>query len=69
MEYVRDAINLCVEDEVKFIEKYIVTECKWLIKGLKEICNVEKPSNLFLKKFEEEKRSNGLQRKKTIRIS
>jgi len=51
MEYVRDAINLCVEDELKFIEKYIVTECKWLIRGLKAICNVEKPSELFLKKM------------------
>ena len=55
MEYVRDAINLCVEDEVGFVEKYVVTECKWLIKGLKEICNVEKPSDLNLKNIKEKR--------------
>ena len=51
MEYVRDAINLCEEDELKFIEKYIVTECQWLIKGLKDICNVEKPIDKYSKEM------------------
>ena len=55
MEYVRDAINLCVEDELKFIEKYIVTECQWLIKGLKAICNVEKPSDQYSKRMTEKR--------------
>ena len=54
MEYVRDAINLCIEDELGFIEKYLITECKWLITGLKEICNVEKPVTWLQKKLTKE---------------
>jgi len=45
MEFVRDAVNLCVEDEVEFIQKYIATECKWLVKGLKEISNIDERSD------------------------
>jgi len=55
MEYVRDAINLSIDDDVEFVEKYIVTECKWLIKGLKGVCNVEKPTDLVLSRIKEKR--------------
>ena len=55
MEYVKDAINLCVKDEVEFIETYVITECKWLLEGLIGICNVENPSDKFLKEMAEKR--------------
>ncbi len=29
MEYVKDASNLCIKDELNFIKTYIITECEW----------------------------------------
>ena len=55
MEYVKDAINLCVKDEVEFIETYVITECKWLLEGLIGICDVENPSDKFLKEMAEKR--------------
>jgi len=56
MEYVKDAINLCVKDEVEFIETYVITECKWLIEGLIGICDVENPSDKFLREMAEKRK-------------
>jgi len=41
MEYSRDACNLSLEDEVKFVEKYIIDECEKMTSGLEEIFNKE----------------------------
>ena len=51
MEYVRDAINLCVENEAGFVEKYITSECEWLVNGLKDIVAERKDVNDFDKKI------------------
>ena len=51
MEYVRDASNLCIKDELNFIKTYIITECEWLIKGLKGVCDIENPTDRFLIKI------------------
>jgi len=51
MEYVRDASNLCIKDELNFIKTYIITECEWLIKGLKGVCDIENPNDRFLIKI------------------
>ena len=48
MEYVRDASNLCVKDEVNFIKTFVITECQWLIKGLNGVCDIENPNDKFL---------------------
>lgn len=50
MEYVRDAINLCVENEAGFVEKYITSECEWLVNGLKDIVAERKDVNYFSEK-------------------
>ena len=55
MEYVKDAINLCIRDEVEFINTYVITECKWLIEGLIGICDVEDPSDKFLREMPEKR--------------
>ena len=47
MAYTRSAVNLCVEDESKFIEKYITSECEWLVNGLKDIVAERKAMNDF----------------------
>jgi hypothetical protein len=52
MEYVRDAINLCVENEAGFVEKYITSECEWLVNGLKDIVAERKDVNDFDEKID-----------------
>lgn len=37
MEFSRDACNLSITDEAKFVEKYIVDECEKMVIGLEEI--------------------------------
>ena len=37
MEFSRDACNLSLEDEVKFVEKYVIDECEKMVSGLEEI--------------------------------
>lgn len=39
MEFSRDACNLSMADEVKFVEKYVIDECERMISGLEEIFN------------------------------
>jgi hypothetical protein len=41
MEFSRDACNLSLTDEVKFIGKYIINECNKMVVGLEEIFNKE----------------------------
>lgn len=41
IEYSRDACNLSMTDEIKFIEKYVIDECEKMVKGLEEIFNKE----------------------------
>lgn len=41
MEFSRDACNLSMIDEVKFVEKYIIDECERMVSGLEEIFNKE----------------------------
>jgi len=41
MEFSRDACNLSMTDEVKFVEKYVIDECEIMVNGLEEIFNKE----------------------------
>jgi hypothetical protein len=41
MEYSRDACNLSLVDEVKFVEKYVIDECEKMVRGLENILNKE----------------------------
>jgi hypothetical protein len=41
MEFSRDACNLSLEDEVKFVEKYVIDECEKMASGLEEIFKKE----------------------------
>jgi len=52
MAYTRSAVNLCVEDESKFIEKYITSECEWLVNGLKDIIAERRAMNDFDEKID-----------------
>ena len=47
MVYIKSAVNLCVKDEEKFVEKYITSECEWLVSGLKDIIAERKQMNNF----------------------
>ena len=37
MEFSRDACNLSMTDETKFVEKYVIEECEKMVSGLEEI--------------------------------
>jgi hypothetical protein len=50
MEFIKDAANLCINDEDAFINLYIVDECRRLITGLKNILSEQKGVNSFDKK-------------------
>lgn len=39
MEFSKDACNLSLQNEVAFVEKYIIDECEKMVKGLEEIFN------------------------------
>ncbi len=52
MMYVKDAINLCIENEEGFIEKYITSECEWLVNGLKDIVAERRAMNDFDEKID-----------------
>jgi hypothetical protein len=52
MKYTQSAVNLCVEDESKFIEKYITSECEWLVNGLKDIVAERRAMNDFDEKID-----------------
>lgn len=41
MEFSRDACNLSMTDETKFVEKYIIDECESMVSGLEKILNKE----------------------------
>lgn len=41
MEFSRDACNLSLTDEVKFVEKYVIDECEKMVSGLEELFNKE----------------------------
>jgi hypothetical protein len=41
MEFSKDACNLSMTDEVKFVERYVIDECEKMIIGLEEIFNKE----------------------------
>ncbi len=41
MEFSKDACNLSMTDEVKFVEKYIIDECERMVIGLEEIFDRE----------------------------
>lgn len=41
MEFSRDACNLSMTDEVKFVEKYVIDECEKMVSGLEEIFQKE----------------------------
>lgn len=41
MEFSRDACNLSLTDEVKFVEKYVIDECEKMVGGLEELFNKE----------------------------
>ena len=52
MVYIKSAVNLCVKDEEKFVEKYITSECEWLVSGLKDIIAERKQMNNFDEKID-----------------
>lgn len=41
MEFSRDACNLSLTDEVKFVETYVIDECEKMVGGLEELFNKE----------------------------
>lgn len=41
MEFSRDACNLSLTDEIKFIEKHIIDECEKMVGGLEDLFNKE----------------------------
>lgn len=41
MEFSRDACNLSLTNEQKFVEKYVIDECEEMVSGLEEIFNKE----------------------------
>ncbi len=41
MEFSKDACNLSMTDEVKFVEKYVINQCEKMVRGLEEIFNME----------------------------
>lgn len=41
MEFSRDACNLSMSDEQKFVEKYVIEECEIMVSGLEELFNKE----------------------------
>lgn len=41
MEFSRDACNLSLTDEVKFVEKYVIDECEKMVNGLEDFFNKE----------------------------
>jgi hypothetical protein len=41
MEFSRDACNLSLTDEVRFVEKYVIDECEIMVSGLEEFFNKE----------------------------
>jgi hypothetical protein len=41
MDFSKDACNLSMADEVKFVEKYVIDECERMINGLEDIFNKE----------------------------
>lgn len=41
MEFSRDACNLSLTDEVKFVEKYVIEECEKMVSGLEDLFNKE----------------------------
>lgn len=41
MEFSKDACNLSLQNEVAFVEKYIIDECEKMVKGLEEIFSIE----------------------------
>lgn len=41
MTFAKEACNLSMADEEKFVEKYVVDECEKMVKGLEEIFNQE----------------------------
>jgi hypothetical protein len=41
MEFSRDACNLSLTNEVKFVEKYVIDECEKMVSGLEELFNKE----------------------------
>ena len=41
MEFSRDACNLSMINEAKFVEKYVIDECESMVSGLEEIFNKE----------------------------
>jgi len=52
MTYTETAVNLCVKDEEKFVEKYITSECEWLVNGLIDIIAEHKQMNYFDEKID-----------------
>lgn len=41
MEFSKDACNLSMTDEQKFVEKYVIDECEQMVSGLEDIFNKE----------------------------
>lgn len=41
MEFSRDACNLSLTDEMKFVEKYVIDECEKMVSGLENLFNKE----------------------------
>ena len=41
MQFSRDACNLSLTDEVKFVEKYVIDECEKMVSGLEELFNTK----------------------------
>ncbi len=41
MDFSKDACNLSMTDEVKFVEKYVIDECERMVSGLEDIFNKE----------------------------
>lgn len=41
MEFSKDACNLSMADEVKFVERYVIDECEKMVSGLEDIFNKE----------------------------
>lgn len=54
MDFSKDACNLSMADEVKFVEKYVIDECESMVSGLEDIFRKESFSFKHIKKDQDQ---------------